>query len=182
MALASENLQSEIFNLKSHQYHMVVIVMGVSGAGKTTVGTLLAATAGWRFVDGDLLHPPANTEKMRNGLALTEQDRVPWLAALHEIVARTVERRESVVIACSALKAHYRDLLRGDCPGVRFVYLKVAQGVAVERSAARVGHFAGPTLVPSQYATLEEPADALIVDGALPPEQIIAAIRDAFGI
>jgi gluconokinase len=161
---------------------MVVVVMGVSGAGKTTVGTLLATALGWQFVDGDLLHPAANTEKMRAGVALTEQDRVPWLASLHEVVQRTIDRRESIVIACSALKARYRDALRRDCRGVRFVYLKVPQGVAVERSAARVGHFAGPALVPSQFATLEEPADALTVDGALTPEAIAAAIREAFGI
>ena len=161
---------------------MVVVVMGVSGAGKTTVGTLLATVLGWQFVDGDLLHPAANTEKMRAGVALTEQDRAPWLAALHEVVQRTIDRRESIVIACSALKARYRDALRRDCRGVRFVYLKVPQGVAVERSAARVGHFAGPALVPSQFATLEEPADALTLDGARPPEETVAAIRDALGI
>jgi gluconokinase len=161
---------------------MVVVVMGVSGSGKTTVGTLLAAALGWRFVDGDLLHPAANTEKMRAGVALTEQDRAPWLAALHEVVARTVDHRESIVIACSALKARYRDALCGECRGVRFVYLKVLQGVAVERSAARIGHFAGPALVPSQFTILEEPGDALTLDGALPPERIVAEIRDAFGI
>jgi gluconokinase len=161
---------------------MVVVVMGVSGAGKTTVGTRLAAALGWRFVDGDLLHPAANKEKMRAGLALTEQDRAPWLAALHEIVAGAVDHRESMVIACSALKAHYRDALRGECRGIRFVYLKVLQGVAAERSAARIGHFAGPALVPTQFAILEEPADALIIDGALPTEQIVAEIREAFGI
>ncbi len=161
---------------------MVVIVMGVSGAGKTTVGTLLASTAGWRFVDGDVLHPTANREKMRKGIALTEQDRAPWLSAVQAIVARAVNRRESVVIACSALKAQYRDLLRDDRCGVRFVYLKVPQGVAAERSAGRAGHFAGPALVPSQFSSLEEPEDALTIDGALPPERIVAAIREAFGI
>jgi gluconokinase len=161
---------------------MVVVIMGVSGAGKTTIGTLLAATLDWRFVDGDLLHPPANTEKMRAGVPLTEQDRAPWLAALHEVIARTVDRRESMVIACSALTARYRDALRGECRGVRFVYLKVLQGVAVERSARRSGHFAGPALVPSQFTILEEPEDALTVDGALPAEEIVAEVRDEFGI
>ena len=161
---------------------MVVVVMGVSGAGKTTVGTLLAGPLGWPFVDGDLLHPTANREKIHDGVPLTEEDRAPWLAALHQRIQRSVDRRESIVIACSALKARYRDVLRGDCRGVRFVYLKVPQGVAVERSAARVGHFAGPALVPSQFAILEEPSEALTVDGARPPEEIIAAIREAFGI
>jgi gluconokinase len=161
---------------------MVIVVMGVSSAGKTTVGTALAASLGWRFVEGDLLHPVANTEKMRAGVPLTESDRVPWLAAVHAVIERAVERRESIVIACSALKQRYRDMLRGDCRGVRFVYLRVLEGTAVARSATRTGHFAGPTLVPSQFATLEEPADALTVDGAHPPEEIVAAIRYAFGI
>jgi gluconokinase len=161
---------------------MVVVVMGVSGAGKTTVGTLLAATLGWRFIEGDRLHPAANVEKIRAGLSLTEQDRAPWLAALHAEIERAVERREALVMACSALREGYRNVLRGDCHGVRFVYLKVLQGVAVARSAARVGHFAGPALVPSQFATLEEPAEALTIDGTLPPQQIVALIRDAFGI
>jgi gluconokinase len=161
---------------------MVVVVMGVSGAGKTTVGTALAVSLGWRFVEGDQLHPVANTEKMRAGVPLTESDRVPWLAAVHAVLERAVERRESIVIACSALKERYREVLRGDCRGVRFVYLKVLQPLAEARSATRAGHFAGPALVPSQFATLEEPAGALTVDGSLPPEAIVAAIRDAFGI
>ena len=161
---------------------MVVVVMGVSGAGKTTVGAALAATLTWGFVEGDRLHPAANTNKMRAGVALTEQDRAPWLAALHAVVERAVERRESMVIACSALKSRYRDVLHGGCRGVRFVYLKVPQGDAVARSAARVGHFAGPALVPSQFAALEEPAEALTIDGTLPPERIVEAIREAFGM
>jgi gluconokinase len=161
---------------------MVVVVMGVSGAGKTTVGTTLATTLGWRFIEGDLLHPAANTEKMRAGVPLTESDRAPWLAALHAEIERAVERRDALVIACSALRERYRNVLRGDCHHVRFVYLKVLQGVAVERSAARVGHFAGPALVPSQFTTLEEPVDALTVDGTLAPQQIVALIREAFGI
>ena len=161
---------------------MVVVVMGVSGAGKTTVGTILAATLGWRFIEGDRLHPAANTDKMRAGLALTENDRAPWLAALHTEIERAVERREALVMACSALRERYRNVLRGDCHRVRFVYLKVLQGVAEARSAARVGHFAGPALVPSQFATLEEPAEALTVDATLPPERIVLLIREAFGI
>jgi gluconokinase len=161
---------------------MVIVVMGVSGSGKTTIGTALATTLGWRFIEGDRLHPAANIEKMRAGLPLTESDRAPWLAALHAEIERAVERRETLVMACSALRERYRDVLRGDCHHVRFVYLKVLQGVAVARSAARVGHFAGPALVPSQFMTLEEPVEALTVDGTLPPPQIVAMIRDEFGI
>lgn len=161
---------------------MVVVVMGVSGAGKTTVGTALAVSLGCRFVEGDLLHPVANIEKMRAGIPLTESDRVPWLAAAHAVIGRAVERRDSMVIACSALKQRYREVLRGDCRGVRFVYLKVIQATAAARSATRVGHFAGPALVPSQFAALEEPADTLTIDATCPPGEIVAAIRHEFGI
>jgi gluconokinase len=161
---------------------MVVVVMGVSGAGKTTVGTALAAALGWRFVEGDLLHPAANTEKMRAGVPLTESDRVPWLAAVHAAIEHAVDRRESIVIACSALKQRYREMLRGDCRGVRFVYLRVLEATAVARSATRAGHFAGPALVPSQFATLEEPAEAVTIDGSRPADQIVAAIRVTLGI
>jgi gluconokinase len=161
---------------------MVVVLMGVTGAGKTTAGTTLASTLGWRFVEGDELHPRANTDKMRAGVPLTETDRAPWLAALHAVIERAVERREHLVIACSALKERYRVVLRGGCRGVRFVYLRVLPDVAAERSGARVGHFAGPALIPSQFAALEEPGDALTVDGTLPPELKVAAIREAFGI
>jgi gluconokinase len=161
---------------------MVVVVMGVSGAGKTTVGMALAVSLGWRFVEGDTLHPVANREKMRAGVPLTESDRAPWLAAVHAVAERAMERRESIVIACSALKRRYREILRGDCRGVRFAYLQVLQATAAARSATRVGHFAGPTLVPSQFETLEEPADALTIDGTRPPEEIVAAIRCEFGM
>jgi len=156
--------------------------MGVSGAGKTTAGTALASALGWRFVEGDELHPAANKDKMRAGIPLSENDRTPWLAALHAVIVQAIDRREHLVVASSALKERYRAVLRGNCRGVRFVYLKVAQGVAVERSAVRVGHFAGPALVPSQFATLEEPEDALTIDATLPPDQIVAAIRREFGI
>ena len=156
--------------------------MGVSGAGKTTVGTSLVSALGWRFVEADELHSAANKEKMRAGVPLTENDRAPWLATLHAVVERAVERREHLVIACSALKERYRAALGGDCRGVRFVYLKVPEAVAVARSAARVGHFAGPALVPSQFATLEEPDDALTIDATLAPEQVVSVIRDEFGI
>jgi len=161
---------------------MVIVVMGVTGAGKTTAGTLLATTLAWPFVEGDSLHPPANVDKMRAGIPLTETDRAPWLAAIHAVIAGAVERRESLVVACSALKERYRDLLRGDCRGVRFVYLRVIPSVAVERTATRTGHFAGPALVPSQFQALEEPGDAMIVDGTMPPEQIVADVRRELGM
>jgi gluconokinase len=161
---------------------VVVIVMGVSGAGKTTVGTALASALDWRFVEGDQLHPAANKAKMHAGVPLTEADRAPWLAALHAMIVHAVDRRENLVMACSALTDRYRGVLRGDCRGIRFVYLKVGQGVAAARSAARAGHFAGPALVPSQFATLEEPDDALTIDATLAPDRIVAAVRRDLGL
>jgi gluconokinase len=162
---------------------MVIIVMGVTGAGKTTIGAALAAELGWRFVEGDQLHPPANVAKMQTGTPLTDADRAPWLAAVHAIVARAIDRREHLVVACSALKERYRVALRGDLRTVRFVLLRVPEDVAVARVAERKGHFAGPALVPSQFAALEDPsADALTVDATLSPDRIVHIIRDAFGV
>jgi gluconokinase len=162
---------------------MVIIVMGVTGSGKTTVGTALAAEVGWRFVEGDQLHPPANVAKMRAGMALNDADRVPWLAAVHAIMARAIDRREHLVVACSALKERYRETLRGDLRPVRFVLLKVPEEVATARAAGRRGHFAGPGLVPSQFAALEDPSsDALIVDATHSPDRLVTIICDAFGI
>jgi gluconokinase len=162
---------------------MVIIVMGVTGAGKTTIGMALAAELGWRFVEGDQLHPPANVAKMHSGSSLSDDDRAPWLAAVHAIAARAIDRRERLVVACSALKERYRETLRGNLHTVRFVLLRVPEEVAVARAAERTGHFAGPDLVPSQFAALEDPsADALTVDATLPPDRIVALIRDAFGV
>lgn len=161
---------------------MVIIVMGVTGSGKTTIGTALAAELGWRFVEGDQLHPPSNVTKMHSGIPLTDADRAPWLAAVHAVVARATDRREHLVVACSALKERYREVLRGDLRTVRFVLLNLTEDVAVARVAERQGHFAGPELVPSQFAALENPTvDALTVDATLPPDRIVHIIRDAFG-
>ena len=158
--------------------------MGAAGAGKTTIGVALAAELGWRFVEGDDQHPARNIEKMRRGDALTDADRAPWLAALHATVARTAERRESLVLACSALKRRYREVLRGKCRQVRFVYLKAPEAELARRLSARTAHFAGPGLLKSQLAALEEPSgdEALIVDARWPPEQVLGAIRKEFGI
>jgi gluconokinase len=162
---------------------MVIVVMGVTGAGKTTIGTALAAELGWRFVEGDQLHPPANVAKMHAGIPLSDADRAPWLAAVHAIIAHAIDRREHLVVACSALKEHYREALRGDLRNVRFALMNVPEAVAAARAAERKGHFAGPELVPSQFAALEEPsADALTVDATLPPARVVAIIRDAFGV
>jgi gluconokinase len=163
---------------------MVVIIMGVTGAGKTTIGSSLAETIGWRFVDSDTLHPAANVEKMRAGISLTESDRAPWLASVHALVGRAIERREPLIVACSALARRYRIAIAGDLRGVRFVYLNVPERIATARTAHREGHFAPPAIVAGQFAALEEPApdEAVIVDGTQPAQQIVAAIRTELGI
>jgi gluconokinase len=161
---------------------VVVIVMGVAGAGKTTVGRALAEQLGWPFVEGDDRHAPASIAKMRQGVALTDADRAPWLAELHAIVARAVDRREPLVLTCSALKQAYRDVLRDALPTIRFVYLEAGEALLRARLEHRRGHFVDSKLLASQLATLEAPADALAVDAALPPERIVDRVRTELGL
>jgi gluconokinase len=141
---------------------MILILMGVSGSGKSSVGHALAARLSWEFIEGDDFHPPQNVRKMHAGIALSDEDRRPWLLALREQIASILRRSGSAVITCSALKQSYRDLLARQ--GVQFVYLKVSFGVARERLATRRGHFFGPELLQSQFDTLEAPRHALCVD------------------
>jgi gluconokinase len=161
---------------------VVVILMGVAGSGKTTIGRALAGRLGWPFVDADDYHTPASVAKMREGIGLTEADRASWLAALHAVVARAIDRREHLVLACSALKQTYRELLCGGLHRVRFVYLRAGQAVLRGRLEDRPGHFAGPGLLASQLATLEEPHDALEVDATSAPQEIVGAICTEFGV
>ncbi len=144
-----------------------LIVMGVAGSGKTTIAKALAARLGWRFEDGDVFHPASNVEKMRSGRALTDEDRWPWLRAIAAEVDRTRQARGHIVIACSALKRVYRDILIGKRTGVRLIYLKGSRDLVLQRLRARRGHFMPPELLDSQFATLEEPRakeDAIVVD------------------
>jgi len=152
---------------------MVVIVMGVAGAGKTTVGKALAEARGWQFADADDFHPQRNLDKMSRGVALDDADREPWLAALADAIDKWLRSGTHVVLACSALKAKYREVLQRDRVRVRFVYLKVSPEVAHDRVAHRPDHFMKDRLVDSQFETLEEPADAIVVDGSQPPEHIV---------
>lgn len=147
--------------------------MGVSGVGKTTVGELLAARQGWPFYDADDFHPPANVEKMRGGLPLNDGDRQPWLEALNAFIQQEAQAGHSLVLACSALKDAYRVTLCRGAADVRFVYLSAAPGVVRARIEARTGHFMNPGLLESQYATLEAPDEAIVVDAAQPPEAIV---------
>jgi len=155
---------------------MIAILMGVSGSGKTTIGRLLAERLGWSFYDGDDLHPPANVEKMRHGIPLTDADRAPWLEAVRAVIEQVVRQGRSAVLACSALKQSYRDRLAAGIPDLRFVYLRGDRALLHERLAARCGHFMPAGLLQSQYEALEEPHDAIAVDVAGPPEAIVTAI------
>jgi gluconokinase len=157
-----------------------IILMGVSGSGKTTIGELLSRALGWPFYDADDFHPPANVERMRKGIALTDEERKPWLAALALLIEESLGARQSLVLACSALKAAYREALtpRGaNADEVRFVYLRVPAEVAAARISNRRGHFMPASLVPSQFAALEEPAGAAIINATQSPEAIVADIR-----
>jgi gluconokinase len=162
---------------------VIIIVMGPSGAGKTTVGSRLAARLRWRFIEADDLHPPENIEKMRNGIALTHIDRMPWLSAVRSRMQEVAQAGESAVVACSALTHEYRAILGAGRDDVRFVFLRASADVLATRLATRSGHFAGPALLPSQLATLEEPGDAaLTLDATGAPDDLIAAICATFGL
>jgi gluconokinase len=164
---------------------VVVVVMGVSGSGKTTVAKLLAERAGWRFQEGDTLHPPANVEKMSAGIPLTDADRLPWLRKIAETIDSWRAHGESGVVTCSALKRSYRDIIVGDRPDVRLVYLKGSHDLIRQRMAARHGHFMPSTLLDSQFATLEEPSpdeNAITVDIEGSPEKIAREIADRLGV
>jgi gluconokinase len=157
---------------------MVVLLMGVSGSGKTTVGTLLAEQLGWEFFDGDDFHPEENVAKMRAGEPLTDADRAPWLARLRTLVDRLLDAGRPAVLACSALRDAYRRQLRAGHEGqVQVVYLRGSAALLRSRLAARHGHFMKAALLESQLATLEEPRDALVVDVDAPPETIVERIR-----
>jgi gluconokinase len=155
---------------------MFVIVMGVSGSGKTTIGGALAQRLGCPFYDGDDFHPPANVAKMASGIPLTDEDRAGWLAALTDIIRSGLVSGAKGVIACSALKESYRNLLRLDHRHVKFVYLKGSYELILSRMQTRAGHYMKPTMLQSQFAALEEPAGVLTVDISHSPDDILDTI------
>jgi gluconokinase len=160
---------------------MVVIVMGVTGAGKTTVGRALAASLGWEFVDGDDLHSEANKLKMHRGIALDDADRAPWLSALRKLIETMVSQHRDGVVACSALRQSYRDRLVMDPNAVKVVYLKGSKRLIAERLRKRGPHFMNPDLLQSQFDTMEEPRDAIVVDVSAAPEAIVSTIKARLG-
>lgn len=156
---------------------MIIILMGVTGCGKTTIGKQLAHELNWPFYDGDDFHPAANVEKMRSGIPLTDEDRDPWLTILQNLIREKLNANQSAILACSALKQKYRDRLQVDPMNVRLVFLRGDFDTIAKRLAARTGHYMDPNLLTSQFQALEEPHDALVVNVAATPEAISARIK-----
>jgi len=159
---------------------MIVVLMGVSGCGKTTVGKLLSQRLGWPLLDADDFHPPANIEKMRSGIALTDDDRWPWLDRLNGLLKDRESHGESALLACSALKSKYRDRLAAGCSDLRWVYLKGSFELIESRLKARKGHYMKAGLLESQFAALEEPTDAITADIDAAPEAIADTLEKTF--
>jgi gluconokinase len=154
--------------------------MGVAGAGKTTVGRRLADVLGWPFLDADDFHSVGNILKMTRGEALTDADRAPWLADMHAALAHAVANGAPVVLAASVLKRLYRHQLAGDLPGIRFVYLEASPELIAHRLTHRPDHFMKAEMLAGQFAVLETPADALVVDADRPIEEIVTTILFGF--
>ena len=161
---------------------MVLILMGVSGSGKTTVGSKLAEALGWRYFEADDFHPPENVAKMSQGIPLSDADRAPWLADMHQQIRDLNAAGEPGVMTCSALKQAYREALAGAEPDVHFVYLRGDLETIQGRLNARRDHFMPPGLLASQFRTLEEPAEALVIDIRQAPEAIVREIREGLGL
>jgi len=159
----------------------IVVVMGVSGSGKTTIAERLAAAEGWPLLEGDSFHPPANVAKMAAGTPLTDDDRWPWLRAIAAAIDAYRARGENAVVACSALRRAYRDVLIGDRSDVRLVYLKGSRNLIADRLGARKGHFMPAALLDSQFSTLEEPGpeeNPITVEIGGTPDVIVQTIRE----
>lgn len=155
---------------------MVVLIMGVEGSGKTSVGQLLAQTLGWMFVDGDDFHSASNKEKMSRGVPLDDADRGPWLRAIHDFVVDQTAKGHNLVLACSALKRSHREQLQ-QATEMKIVYLKGSFNLFYSRLQKRQAHFARETLLASQFASLEEPTDAVTIDASLPEAEIVKQVK-----
>lgn len=160
---------------------MIVILMGVAGVGKTTIGTLLATELGWKFADADAYHSPENVKKMASGIPLTDADRQPWLRLLREAIQSWITNGQDVVLACSALKESYRKYLSVD-PAVRFIFLKGPLPLIEERIRQRTGHYMHQELLASQFETLEEPVGVPRIDVSAAPAEIVREIRGKLDI
>ncbi len=161
---------------------MVVVLMGVAGSGKTTLGRALADQLGWEFADADSFHPPENIAKMGSGHPLNDADRAPWLAAIRRRIDDCLAAGANAVITCSALKARYRDALGVDRPGVRLVFLQGSRETLLSRLNSRTGHFMKPEMLDGQLAALEPPAHAETIAVDREPDILVAEIRSRLGI
>ena len=156
---------------------MIVILMGVTGCGKTKVGAMLAEACGWEFHDADDFHSAENVAKMNSGVALTDEDRWPWLQRLNTFLLVSERAGKNLVLACSALKQAYRDRLARGCATTRFVFLDGDIELIRARLAGRQGHYMNPKLLDSQFAILERPTDALRLDVAESPDVLVQRVR-----
>jgi gluconokinase len=162
---------------------VIVIIMGAAGAGKSTIGAALGADLGWPFIDADDFHTPANVEQMRQGIGLTDDDRGPWLARVRQAMLDRCAMGQPAVVACSALKRSYRQILTEGVTDPRFVHLRADEVLLRNRLSTRRGHFAGPALASTQLHDLETPeTEAVIVDAALPPQELVREIRRALNV
>ena len=155
---------------------MFYVIMGVSGTGKSTIGKLLSDRTGWNFYDADDFHPLTNIVKMKRGIALTDEDRLPWLKKLEQLITLNLESDRTGILACSALKSNYRQILRNNRSKVVFIYLRGDYNCIQTRIQQRTGHFMSSNLLRSQFETLEEPEDALVIDVSQTPEAIVEEI------
>jgi gluconokinase len=161
---------------------MIIIIMGVSGSGKTTAGRMLAENLGWPFYEGDDFHPQANVEKMTGGMPLTDADRKPWLDRLSRLFAELERQKKSAVVSCSALKDSYRQRLRKAVENLQFVFLKGDYELIQKRLKERKGHYMGADLLRSQFETLDEPKEATVVSAASDPEVIVEEVKRTLGL
>ena len=160
---------------------MVILVMGVAGSGKTTIGSLLALELGWDFYDGDDFHSESNRAKMSQRIPLTDEDRSTWLASLRDLISQNLRENRSIVLACSALKKSYRGVLNFS-EEVRFVHLQGSYEQIEARLRERTGHFMSAEMLASQFEILEEAPDALGIDISNTPQEIVAIIRKGFNL
>lgn len=161
---------------------MFLIVMGVSGCGKSTIASMLAEKLGWKYFDGDSFHSPANIAKMSQGIPLNDNDRSDWLAAMTEVIRICIQNDESGTLSCSALKQQYRNQLCVDDSQVKFIYLKGSYEVIKTRMESRPGHYMKPGMLASQFADLQEPSDAIIVDIEKSPIEIVDEVLHRLNI
>ena len=160
---------------------MIILITGVTGSGKSTIGRLLAAQLQWKFYEGDDFHPSVNIEKLKRGAPLDDEDRLPWLTAIRDTIRAAIDRGENAVVACSALKESYRRMLRINAEVV-LIHLQADPELIDERLKHRPGHFMNPALIQSQFETLEQPEAALQIDAGFSPGEIVRIIRDRLSL